>query len=300
MARPGWVILNAFPAGHLLQCSTVLPRRSLREFSVVAPAPSRTRARKADPACVAAVDLAHAAAAETAGADQVGEHLGYDVDGDRVVTHYFACASPGYRGWRWSVTVTRASRAKTVTVDECVLLPGSDSVLAPPWVPWEERVTPGDLGPGDLLPTTDDDPRLVPGYTGADQPADPLATRDVLDDLGLGRAWVLSPEGRDAAAERWRAGPGGPETEIARAAPATCDTCGFLVRLGGSLGRAFGVCTNDRTPFDGRVVSYDHGCGAHSDVRVAQVHFDQAEPVLDTMSYEQVAHDDSDGESDQL
>ncbi|MEV4007186.1 DUF3027 domain-containing protein, partial [Actinomadura sp. NPDC049753] len=31
---------------------------------------------------------------------------------------------PAYVGWRWAVTVTRASRAKNVTVSECVLLPG--------------------------------------------------------------------------------------------------------------------------------------------------------------------------------
>lgn len=255
------------------------------------PTASRPRAHKADRACVDAVETARAAAIETAGADQVGEHIGHDVEGDRVVTHYFACAGSGYRGWRWSVTVARASRAKAVTVDECVLLPGSDAVLAPPWVPWEERVTPGDLGPGDLMPTTDDDTRLVPGYTGADEGADPFATRSVVDELGLGRAWVLSPEGRDEAATRWAEGGGGPESEIARAAPAPCESCGFLVRLGGPLGQAFGVCANDRAPFDGQVVAYDHGCGAHSDVRVDQVPFDQSEPVFDTMSYEPVSHE---------
>lgn len=253
---------------------------------------------KADSLCVEAVDLARAAAADAFGSGEVGEHLGHDVEGDRVVTHYFACESRGYRGWRWSVTVARASRSKAVTVDECVLLPGPDAVLAPQWVPWDERVTPGDLGPGDLMPTTDDDPRLVPGYTGANDDLDPLATKDVLDELGLGRAWVLSAWGRDDAAERWWQGDGGPDTEIAKAAPAHCESCGFMVRLGGSLGRAFGVCANDRTPFDGQVVAYDHGCGAHSDVRVEQVHFEQPDTVFDTVSYDPVHHDDSDEESD--
>lgn len=247
--------------------------------------------------CVEAVDLAREAAVDTGGADQVGDHLGYVVEGDRVLTHYFECTGRGYRGWRWSVTVARASRAKVATVDECVLLPGADAVLALPWVPWDERVKPGDLGPGDLMPTTDEDSRLVSGYTGADRELDPLAVKDVLDELGLGRAWVLSPHGRDEAADRWRKGGGGPDTEIAKAAPAQCETCGFMVRLGGALGRAFGVCANDRTPFDGTVVSYDHGCGAHSDVRVDQVHFDQSDPVFDTVSYDPVHHDDSDEES---
>jgi Protein of unknown function (DUF3027) len=239
---------------------------------------------------VDAVDIARAAAVETAGGDQVGDHLDFDVDADRVVTHHFDCTARGYQGWRWSVTVARASRSKHATVDECVLLPGPDAILAPPWVPWDDRVKPADLGPGVLLPTAADDPRLVPGYTGADEDADPEDTRRVTDELGLGRAKVLSPEGRDEAADRWRAGEGGPDTEVARAAPFPCATCGFLVPLAGSLGRVFGACANERSPFDGMVVSFDHGCGAHSEVRLGTIAAGATEPVLDTFSHEVVAH----------
>jgi hypothetical protein len=249
---------------------------------------SPTRGRKADQACVDAVDIALAAAVETGGGDQVGDHRGYDVDDDRVVAHHFDCTARGYQGWRWSVTVARASRSKVVTVNECVLLPGPDAVLAPPWVPWDDRVEPADLGPGVLLPTAPDDPRLVPGYTGADEEVDPDEARRVTDELGLGRARVLSPEGRDEAADRWRAGEGGPDTEIARAAPFPCATCGFLVPLAGQLGRVFGACANERSPFDGLVVSFDHGCGAHSEVKVMTVSTVAAEPVLDTFSHEVV------------
>ena len=67
-------------------------------------------------------------------------------------THLFACLDPAYAGWRWAVTVARASRAKVVTVSESLLLPGPESLLAPDWVPWRDRVRPGDLGVGDLLP----------------------------------------------------------------------------------------------------------------------------------------------------
>jgi hypothetical protein len=248
------------------------------------------RSPKADHVCVEAVDLARAAAAETAGPDQVGEHQGFDADDDRVVTHYFQCTATGYRGWRWSVTVARASRAKVVTVDECALLPGPDAVLAPPWIPWDDRVKPADLGPGDLLPTADDDPRLVPGYTGADEEVDPDDARRVTDELGLGRAKVLSPLGRDEAADRWLAGDGGPDTQIARAAPFPCATCGFLVPLAGALGRVFGACANERSPFDGFVVSFDHGCGAHSEVRVEAVASVVTGPVLDTFSHEVITN----------
>ena len=77
---------------------------------------------------------------------------------------------PGYVGWRWAITVVQAPGAEDVTVDEVVLLPGDGALLAPPWVPWQERLRPGDLGVGDILPTTVDDDRLVPSYAEVDDP----------------------------------------------------------------------------------------------------------------------------------
>ncbi|PSK98255.1 Protein of unknown function (DUF3027) [Haloactinopolyspora alba] len=253
------------------------------------PASTRSRAPKADAAAVKAVDDARTAAVEVGGADAVGEHLGHDAEAERVVTHYFACLLSGYVGWRWAVTVARASRAKTVTVSECVLLPGADAVLAPAWVPWEDRVKPEDLGPGDLLPVAADDPRLEPGYTSVDDPH----TQNVVDELGLGREWVLSREGRGEAATRWYEGEGGPHTDIAKSAPAQCASCGFAVPIAGSLGQGFAVCTNERTPFDGTVVAHDHGCGGHSDVRLPESGDDSAEPVVDTVAHELVPMDAS-------
>ena len=52
---------------------------------------SPVRAREPDEVCAQAVDLARGAAEELAGAAAVGEHLGVEADGDRVVTHLFAC-----------------------------------------------------------------------------------------------------------------------------------------------------------------------------------------------------------------
>ncbi|MFI6639532.1 DUF3027 domain-containing protein [Streptomyces sp. NPDC050504] len=123
-----------------------------------------------DRLCAEAVDLAREAAEEAAAPGVVGEHVSVVSEGDRVVTHFFECKEPGYRGWRWAVTVARASRAKVVTLDEAVLLPGADALLAPEWVPWSERLRPGDMGPGDLLPTEAEDLRLEPGYTGEEEP----------------------------------------------------------------------------------------------------------------------------------
>ncbi|MEU8122003.1 DUF3027 domain-containing protein [Spirillospora sp. NPDC049024] len=242
----------------------------------------RPRTPAVDTACAEAVDLAREAAEETAGAAQVGEHLGLRAEGDRVVTHYFACLDPAYTGWRWAVTVARASRAKNVTVSECVLLPGDDALLAPPWVPWLERLRPGDLGPGDLLPTAPDDVRLAPGFTQVDESTD----REALWELGLGRVRVLSREGRDEAATRWYEGVAGPRAPIAASAPAQCSTCGFYVALAGALRQVFGVCANEYAPDDGRVVSADHGCGAHSEAVSLPAVSEHNPPVIDELGYE--------------
>ena len=64
---------------------------------------------------------------------------------------------------------------------------------------------------------------------------------------------------------RWLAGAGGPDNPMTAQASGVCETCAYFVALSGSLGRVFGACANEYTPSDGRVVSRDHGCGAHSD-----------------------------------
>lgn len=234
-------------------------------------------------------------------------------EGDRVVTHYFECKDPAYRGWRWAVTVARASRAKNVTLDETVLLPGTDALLAPEWVPWSERLRPGDMGPGDLLPTEADDLRLEPGYTGEDEvpPNSPvsgeladlvesedaeLTTRPdpprrgsiaaVADELGMRRARVLSRYGLHIAADRWDEGFGA-KTPMAQAAPATCVSCAFLVPLAGSLKQAFGVCANEFGPADGHVVSLSYGCGGHSEAAVMPKPPKPAPHALDTMQVDE-------------
>ncbi|NMR20292.1 DUF3027 domain-containing protein [Cellulomonas fimi] len=215
-----------------------------------------------DAVLTSALDLARDAALEAAeNPAHVGDHLGVVVEGERLVSHRFACTAPGYRGWHWTVTLARAPRARVATVCESELLPGPDAILAREWVPWSERLRPGDIGPGDVLPFRADDPRLEPGYTPTgDEEQDFVA----IEELALARARVLSPEGRRRAAERWYAGAHGPTTPGAVAAAASCQTCGFLVPLSGELGQLFGVCTNEWSPDDGKVVSLDHGCGAHS------------------------------------
>ena len=220
-------------------------------------------AAKADAVLEGAVDLARAAAEEVA-ADpaHVGEHLGSVIESERVVSHRFAAAQRGYRGWRWTVTLARAPRGRTATVSEVELLPGDEALLAAPWVPWADRLRPGDLGPGDVLPFRPDDPRLVPGWQPSDDDAPPI------EELALARARALGPQGRDEAAQRWHLGAHGPTSAVALASTSPCASCGFLVPLSGSLGQMFGVCATEWSPSDGKVVSLDLGCGAHSETDV--------------------------------
>jgi len=258
--------------------------------TLVTAAPARG---KVDAALAAAVDVARASLLEDVQAADVGEHLGVVAEGERVATHQFACTRRGYLGWRWSVTVTRATRQKTVTVDEVVLLPGEDAIVAPVWVPYRERIQPGDLSPGDLLPVSDEDPRLVPTYSFGDDPLDTddkAQIREVAQDLGLRRVRTLSVEGRDLAAQRWYDGDGGPESALAQSAPHHCRSCGFMVRIAGPLSETFGVCANGDANDDGKVVSVDHGCGAHSEVRLARKHEPQPLPdhVFDTLNIDEV------------
>lgn len=233
-----------------------------------APRRARTVTPKLDAVAAAAVETAREALAEVTEPGQVGEHLRAVASGDRLVTHVFECTMPGYRGWSWVVVLSRAPRAKVATVAETALLPGEDSLLAPEWEPWAERLQPSDVGADDLMPFQEQDVRLEQGYEATGAAEDEEQDRVAQWELGLGRERVLSPLGRAEAAERWAEGDFGPRQVSTRkrrdTVAATCSSCGFLTRLDGSLRSEFGVCTNEWSPADGRVVHLGYGCGSHS------------------------------------
>ena len=253
-----------------------------------------SRSSRPDSVGANAVAAARAALLEAVDSADVGDHEGVRAEGERTVSHNFACTRTGYRGWRWSVIVTRAPRQRSVTVNEIVLLPGNAAIVAPEWTPYRDRVRPGDMSPGDLLPPDDDDPRLVPGWSTGDPAVNALvdsdSVRPVADEVGLGRVRVLSLEGRDSAAERWYDGAQGPDNELTRQAPHNCRTCGFLAQLTGPLGTVFGVCANGLANDDGKVVSLDHGCGAHSKTKLSRSASPRKlpEPVLDTVGVDDI------------
>src|SRR5699024_2197625 len=244
---------------------------------------------------------ARQAAAAEAGAATVGDHAGVRHEDAVSASHLFEAHLPGYRGWRWAVVVAAVGPQEPVTVSEVVLLPGEDALTAPPWVPWERRVQPGDLGVGDVLPTEYDDERLAPAYLQSDDPA----VEEVATEIGLGRKRVMSREGRNEAAQRWSGGEFGPRSDMARSAPASCGTCGFYLALAGSLRAAFGVCGNEISPADGHVVHAEYGCGAHSElavssspaVPIAQLVYDDSQLDTAKPGSERTTTDESTSES---
>ena len=222
-----------------------------------------------------AAELARAAAIEDAvNNDFVGALVSVDTDESsadgntdaRIATYLFEASLPGYKGWRWAVSLAKVDSASPATVCDVVLLPGEESLIAPEWVAYKDRILPGDVGVGDIIPTSATDERLVPGYAAL--PGDEELDPSQLFEFGLGRARVLSIVGRDLASKRWYEGDRGPNSPMAQHAPKPCQSCGFFIPIAGSLRSAFGVCANVLSPEDARVVSVDHGCGAHSEAMV--------------------------------
>ncbi|NKS37417.1 DUF3027 domain-containing protein [Rhodococcus hoagii] len=249
------------------------------------------------PVLADAVELARTALVDL-GEGGVGRYLGVTAEDDCAATHRFDTELPGYRGWQWAVVVAAVPGSDHVTVSELALLPGPDALVAPEWLPWDQRVRPGDLSPGDLLAPRENDPRLVPGYVATGDPE----IDDVAFEVGLGRKQVMSREGRLDCAARWHDGDYGPDSEMAKAAPSTCDLCGFYLPLAGSLHAAFGVCGNEMAA-DGHIVHAAHGCGAHSDTTlptgagtprydayddgaIEAVQIERAEPAAETAAVE--------------
>ena len=211
------------------------------------------------------LELARSAAIADAGNPElVGADVSVEIDDDgRVETYLFEAHLAGYKGWRWCVTIAKVDKKSEPTICDVVVLPGPDALLAPEWVAYRDRIQPGDVGVGDVVPSSLDDTRLVPSVHSliADEELDAMQ----VFDLGLGRARVMSIEGRDQASKRWYESDRGPQSPIAQAAPKPCSSCAFFVPISGSLRASFGVCANAISPEDARVVSVDHGCGAHSE-----------------------------------
>ncbi len=203
-------------------------------------------------------------ALEDLGEGDVGDHLGVSSPqpGEDVATsgamaiHRFRCSAPGYRGWEWIAVLATVPGSGEITVNEVALQAGKKATLAPEWVPYENRVRPGDLGPGDRLPPRRDDERLAEWKDLGGNDGFPRNPRSKL---------TLSRVGLQESLQRWRQGEYGPTSEFAEKSTAKCKTCAFYLPIN-DVETHMGVCTNEFSA-DGHVVQESYGCGAHSDTQ---------------------------------
>lgn len=103
------------------------------------------RTSKVDEILADAKDVALQGVREIAPARAIGLVHHVRAEEERLSTHLFECTLPGYRGWFWFATLSRAPRSRVATICEVGLLPGDDALIAPDWVPWADRVRPEDL-----------------------------------------------------------------------------------------------------------------------------------------------------------
>ncbi len=85
-------------------------------------------------------DFARTALIEATSKSKVGNFIEVIDEGENVASYLFENNQKGYVGWRWSVTIFQANSKEPATVSEIVLMPGPDSLVAPDWVPWSERL----------------------------------------------------------------------------------------------------------------------------------------------------------------
>lgn len=180
---------------------------------------------------------------------EVGRHIGVGHIGKHEATHRFTAEVAGYNGWEWNAVVAVADGTNWITVSEVALVPGGKALQAPEWVPYENRVLPGDLGPTDVLPPAKDDPRLT------------LIKEDGAFDQVSEKK--LTHYGLEMTRRRWGSGDTGPNSPYAKNAQLKCISCAFFVPLIEPM-NSFGACLNEFSA-DGSVVASDYGCGAHSE-----------------------------------
>ncbi|WP_114597683.1 DUF3027 domain-containing protein [Renibacterium salmoninarum] len=102
------------------------------------------RVGKPDAVLAAEVQVARDALLSIAKSEHIGAHIAARSEGERVTTQLFECKLPGYAGWQWFAVLARVPRSKHATVSEVGLVASVDSVIAPEWLPWSERVRPED------------------------------------------------------------------------------------------------------------------------------------------------------------
>jgi hypothetical protein len=129
--------------------------------------------------------LARAALGEVVDPAEVGGLIAVERPEPGVVDLRFACTLAAYTGWSWVVSTSDLEGVEP-TVLEVELLPGDGALLAPPWVPWAERLAewrrqhPDERHPGEAA----DDEAAEDDEDREDDDAE-LDEEDLADDDGL-------------------------------------------------------------------------------------------------------------------
>ena len=84
--------------------------------------------------------FAEVAAKSAAEKNEIGAFIETVDEGQGISTYLFEAKKVGYLGWRWSVTIYQADPITEPSLCEVVMVPGADSLVAPQWVPWSERL----------------------------------------------------------------------------------------------------------------------------------------------------------------
>ena len=144
-------------------------------------------------------DLARSVAIEVAEEpEQVGDVVDAIDLGDGVTDFRMTAHIRGYEGWQWSVTLYHDEELDRWTVNESSLIPTSDALMPPAWVPWKDRLEPTDLAPTDSIGTDPDDPRLEDGFRRTEPKGD---AADSTDSTAGGEGAVESENTTDDASD---------------------------------------------------------------------------------------------------
>ncbi|PST49176.1 hypothetical protein COO72_04190 [Bifidobacterium callitrichos] len=144
-------------------------------------------------------DLARSVAIEVAEEpEQVGDVVDAIDLGDGVTDFRMTAHIRGYEGWQWSVTLYHDEELDRWTVNESSLIPTSDALMPPAWVPWKDRLEPTDLAPTDSIGTDPDDPRLEDGFRRTEPKGD---AADSTDSAAVGEGAVESENTTDDASD---------------------------------------------------------------------------------------------------
>lgn len=84
-------------------------------------------------------EFAQEAARLTGGRRAVGDYIRTDEEEPGLRSYIFQSTLRGYVGWFWSVTIYQPE-GQEPTISEVVMMPGTESLVAPNWVPWSERL----------------------------------------------------------------------------------------------------------------------------------------------------------------